>query len=330
MKKILLLFLFSASLFTSFAQKTNLVFFTEQGERFTVILNGIRQNPTPETNFKVTDLIAPSYKLKIIFEDPKLGEIDKNLLFNQGTETTFVIKKKNNGEYVVRWMNEVPVEEALPPAQGQTVIIYTTVAPPATTTVSHSQTVITTNNSGIPPQGDNVSMGINMNDPNGGMNINMNINPGGMPPAGTTTSSTTTTTTTTTTGTMNGYPPASTPPAITPPQPVYILPGYSGPTGCPYPMSPNDFASVKQSIMSKDFENSKLTIAKQVIGSNCLLCSQVKEIMLLFDFENTRLELAKYAYGYTFDIGNYYKLNDAFTFESSIDQLNKYINSHRR
>ena len=47
--------------------------------------------------------------------------------------------------------------------------------------------------------------------------------------------------------------------------------------------------------------------------------------MLLFTYEDTRLELAKYAYGYTYDIGNFYKLNDAFTYESSIEELNEYI-----
>jgi hypothetical protein len=57
----------------------------------------------------VTDLPAPSYKLKIIFEDKLLGEIDKNIMFGQGTETTFVIKKSNKDEWVVRYMNEVPL-----------------------------------------------------------------------------------------------------------------------------------------------------------------------------------------------------------------------------
>ena len=137
-------------------------------------------------------------------------------------------------------------------------------------------------------------------------------------------SSTTTTTTTMTTSAMGtGNVVVSEEP------PVYALPGYTGPVGCPWPMSPDDFNNVKNSISSKSFEDSKLTIAKQVINANCLLCNQVKEIMLLFSFEDTRLELAKYAYGYTYDIGNYYQLNDAFTFESSIDELNEYINSFR-
>jgi hypothetical protein len=65
MKRYFLTFIFALSLFSgAFAQLSNLIFFTENGERFTVILNGIRQNPNPETNVKVTDLPAPNYKLK--------------------------------------------------------------------------------------------------------------------------------------------------------------------------------------------------------------------------------------------------------------------------
>ena len=108
------------------------------------------------------------------------------------------------------------------------------------------------------------------------------------------------------------------------------MPGYNGPVGCSWPMSNQDFAGVKNSISSKSFEDSKLTMAKQVINSNCLFSQQVKEIMMLFSFEDTKLDLAKYAYGFTFDLGNYYKVNDALDFESSIDELNAYIKSQGR
>ncbi|HRY32861.1 MAG TPA: DUF4476 domain-containing protein [Bacteroidales bacterium] len=319
---LLMIMIMGTSLFAQ--QKTNLVFFTEQGERFTVILNGIRQNAQAETNVKITDLIAPTYKVKIIFEDAKLGEVDKTLTFNQGTETTFTVKKNNKGEYVIRWMNEVPIAESRPAPQGQTTVVYTTTPPPATGTVTHTQTTTTVTGENAPGSG-NVNMGININDPSLGVNFNMNVSGGGVTSGGSTQTTTTYSTTTTTTSSSGG-----TPPPTQPVQQVYVLPGYNGPVGCPYPISSQDFASVKQSIASKSFEDSKLTIAKQVINTNCLLSSQVKEIMLLFSFEDTRLELAKYAYGYTFDIGNYYKLNDAFTFESSIEELNEYISSFRR
>jgi hypothetical protein len=301
------------------AQKTNLIFFSEGGEKFYVILNSVLQNKTPETNVKVTDLVSPGYKLKILFADSTITPIEKNLMFNQGTETTFNIKKNNKSEYVVRYFTEVPIAQAVPVSNDQTVVIFSASgpsAPVATTTISTTQT--TTTSSGTPdPAG--ISMGVNA----GGVNMNVNINTTGMN-SSTSSSSTSYSTTTTTTTTSGGDITAD------PGQQPYVLPGYTGPTGCPYPMSPTDFAALKSSISSKSFEDSKLAIAKQGINTNCLLSSQVKEIMQLFSFEDTKLELAKYAYGYTFDTGNYFKVNDAFTFESSIDELNTYISGYHK
>jgi hypothetical protein len=58
--------------------------------------------------------------------------------------------------------------------------------------------------------------------------------------------------------------------------------------------------------------------------------AQVTEILDLFTFEESKIDFAKFAYGRTYDIGNYYLVNNAFTFESSIDDLNDYISSYRR
>ena len=152
-------------------------------------------------------------------------------------------------------------------------------------------------------QDTDVNIDVNM----GGMGIDMNVN------VNETYSEThTTTTTTTTTG---GAAPDH-----------YVMPGYSGPIGCPWPMDEGQFANAERSVASKDFEDSKLTVARQITGSNCLTADQVRRMMTNFDFEDSKLEFAKFAYNKTFDIGNYYMLNDAFDFESSIDELNEHIN----
>jgi hypothetical protein len=304
--------------------KSNLVFFTEQGESFTVILNGQRQNDKPETNVKVTDLIAPSYKLKIIFEDNALGQIDKTIIVNQGMEASYVIKQNNKNQYVVRFMNEVTVPVSHTSTGVQQTPVYNAPAPAQTIT----QTTITETYTELP---DEVSMNINMIDPGVGVNINMNMNVvnGVQNPSLNQTTTTTTYTTTTTQTTDyqhvydNAYEEVSN-------QPVYVMPGYNGRVGCPYPIHPDEFQRIKHSISTKSFDDTRLTIAKQVISTNCMLSTQVKEIMLLFSFEDTRLELAKYAYGYTFDIDNFYQLNDAFTFESSIEELDQYIRGFSR
>ena len=104
--------------------------------------------------------------------------------------------------------------------------------------------------------------------------------------------------------------------------------GYNGVYGCPAPMSSSNFQTAKNSIASKGFDESRLILAKQIIGSNCLLCSQIKELMELMSFEQTKLDLAKFAWHHNLDKGNYFQLNDAFSFESSIEELNNYTQSH--
>jgi len=298
MRKIILLILIALSCVYTYSQTSNLILFSEQGEQFWVILNGIRQNAKPETNVKISDLPAPSYKVKIIFKDSTLKQIDKTVFFQQEpAEVTYVIKKNNKNEYLIRFMNSVPIAQApVTPPQNQTAIVYTT----------------------TPPQmiNDNISVGINVNDQNAGVSFNVNMNTDNVQQSVTYSN---------TTSTFSGkYYHTNNPQN----QYVYQMPGYQGIIGCPYPMPSEQFIQVKQSIASKSFDDSKLAIAKQVISSNCLLCSQVKEILKLFSFEETRLDLAKYAYGYTYDVANYYQLNDAFTFESSIDELNKYISAN--
>ena len=300
-------FFFLILLFIPFfikAQRTNLVFFAEQGERFSVVLNGVLQNDKPETNIKITDLPAPTYKLKIIFEDPKIQELDKTLMYQQGTETTFNIKKNNKGVYVCRFLSSVDIDEVSPPPPDQRIIVYSTV-PPSTTIINQTQvnnTTITTNNIGN----------------QGNVNVNMNVNLGGM------STNTGSSSIGTSTNPTIQSPSASTYKGHEKGHDHYEMPGYNGPIGCPYPISDLDFADVKRSISSKSFEDSKLTIAKEVTSANCMFASEVKEIMMLFDFEDTRLTFAKFAYQYTFDKGNYYKVNDAFQFESSIDELTRF------
>jgi len=308
------------------AQTSNAILFTENGEKFTVILNGLRQNENPETNVKLVGLNAEFYKLKIIFSDETIGEKSFNMAIQLGTESTYVIKKNNKNDYVLRPVSMIDLAQAPSPAP-----VTHTAAPVnnvTTAPASVTQQTTTTTTTGT-PVGASVSMGVNVNDNGGGINMNVSgFDEGG---AVTTTQQTTTqqTTTVTTTSSTTALPPAPMYQDPPPPPPSY-LPGYNGPVGCGQPMLPGDFESMKKSISSKTFEESKMTIAKQIINANCLLSGQVREVMLLFTYEDSRLDFAKYAYGKTYDIGNYYKVNDAFTFESSIDDLNDYINSYQR
>lgn len=94
-------------------------------------------------------------------------------------------------------------------------------------------------------------------------------------------------------------------------------------------VSYESFQSMKQSLRRENFENTRLTLAKQMMERNYFETAQVKEMLQLFSFESNRLELAKHAYRNTVDKNNFYGVYDVFSFSSSRDELSRYINSVR-
>jgi len=94
-------------------------------------------------------------------------------------------------------------------------------------------------------------------------------------------------------------------------------------------MNARDFDQVKESLRKEWFENNRLKSAKFIIDNNNLMSLQVKELMLLFTFEDKKLEIAKYAYRKTIDKQSYYQVNDALTFNSSKEELARFIRESR-
>lgn len=86
------------------------------------------------------------------------------------------------------------------------------------------------------------------------------------------------------------------------------------------------FLKAKNSINSKSFASSKMTLALQVLKSNCLSVKQVKEMANLFSFEDDKLEFVKASYDKTTNKEEFYLVNDVFRFSQSIEELNNYLN----
>lgn len=85
------------------------------------------------------------------------------------------------------------------------------------------------------------------------------------------------------------------------------------------------FIRLKQTIENAGFDNDKLGIAKRALENNSISAQQVLELVELLTFESNKLKLAKFAYQYTFDKQNYFVVNNGFDFNSSINELNKFI-----
>lgn len=90
-------------------------------------------------------------------------------------------------------------------------------------------------------------------------------------------------------------------------------------------MQAREFETLKESLRKEWFESNRLQSVKFIIDKNNFTTQQVKELMLLFTFENNKLEIAKYAYSKTVDKQNYYQVNEVLTFNSSKEELARYI-----
>lgn len=290
---------------------SDLVVYTTEPDPFYLILNGIKQNDVAMTNVRVTDLNQPVYDARVVFENDKV-QIDKKIYFAEpGIEYVYKVKEKKNGELTLRLQSATALNLAPPPPANQQVIVYHSTPNP----VPAQQTVTTTTTTSTVTQSTGVNRGgVNMSVGVPGVSMNINVND---PMLGTQQGSMTISESVTTTTSVPVQP-------ATPDH--YVMPGYSGPIGCPWPMDEGQFSNAQRSISAKGFENSKLTVAKQITGANCLTADQVRRVMNEFDFESSKLDYAKFAYNKTYDVGNYYMLNDAFDFESSIDDLNRFIN----
>lgn len=100
-------------------------------------------------------------------------------------------------------------------------------------------------------------------------------------------------------------------------------PGYTAPSQS-Y-MSSYDVDMLVESMSKKNLDASKFEIAKQAISNSSILAEDVKRIMHTFQFENSRLDFAKYAYPHVYDQQNFYRVYDAFQFETSITDMQRWM-----
>lgn len=296
----------------------HLTIFSEDGDKFFLILNGEAQNDIPQTNLRIEDLNQPYYNAKVIFEDKTLIEISKNNLGITDVDgvfqdVTYKIKrdKNNKGKMKMNFFSMIPVRQGyIAPSNiyvmhyGQPrEVIVESQQPVRGGTVTQTTTTTTTGSA------DNINANINVGGVNMGFSINDNMGGGN-------THTTTTTTTTSSSHSNHG-------------SHVEVVPVESIPIGCSGRtcMKPVDFNAALSTLRKLAFEDSKLKTAKQIISVNCLSVDQIIQIANLFSFEDNKLDLAKYAYDYCIEPRNYFKLNGIFTFSSNADELSDYIQS---
>lgn len=335
------------------AQGSTAVVFTEMGEKFTLYLNGEKQNEQPVRNLRMDDLNADYYIARIDFADSSLPDFThKNFFVEDNTINNFMIKLNRKGKYVMRYFpgGEVATPTPAAPAAEPAPVVQTVVVeeeerpqPVQTTKTVTTQTTTTTSNTAPSGTQDDMLGGIKlsmavdstglkldtgfstgeMDDPDMGGSITMpgmdiDIQMDGMgidmdAPMSTEETQTTTTVTTTTTTTHDI--PVQQPVAAPVEQEVVVDCGFTD----------SEFAQLQRTIENKSFDDGKKAIFQQAIRSKCPTSAQVAVLLEEFSFDDSKLELAKYAYSRVADQSNFYLVNEAFSFDSTIEELNDYI-----
>lgn len=306
-----LLFVLPVLGFAQFQQGGTLNIFSEDGDKFTLILNGEKQNDVPQTNIRIEELPQPYYNAKVIFEDKALAPISKNSLMitdadGKFMDVTYKIRKDKQNKPKMSYFSMIPVQENFTAPSGVYVHRFGQPfdAPPARVVIS-SPNVGVTRTTTTTTQSNTVGASVNV----GGLGMSVTIQD---PEAdfGTTTHTTTTTTHHQSGG---GY--------QQPPRQQTQTRGCSG----NWAMNSSNFAEAKSTIDEGAFDDTKLSTAKSIVTSNCLSTDQVVQICNLFSFEENKLAFAKFAYRYTTDPRNYFKVNNVFSFSSSKEDLNSFI-----
>lgn len=100
---------------TCFALKAqiinNLVVFSNEGQPFTLILDGLKENQTPQTNVRVVGLDLKKYQVKVIYENKKLKDVNATVtFFRTGKECVFALNKLGKRKHTLDYSSEKDID----------------------------------------------------------------------------------------------------------------------------------------------------------------------------------------------------------------------------
>ncbi len=90
----------------------------------------------------------------------------------------------------------------------------------------------------------------------------------------------------------------------------------------------SDYSDIKRRLSAVSFDNEKINLAKSILRTKrCFTTDQIAGLATLFSFSSSRVDFVKFAYDYTKDVDNYYKLTDVFSFSSDKNEILEFIES---
>jgi hypothetical protein len=114
-------------------------------------------------------------------------------------------------------------------------------------------------------------------------------------------------------------------PVVVIPQIPTTAPAVEPPAPCS--ISDKQYNELSNAIKSKPFPDTRMSTAKVGLKGKCLSLDQIRGLAKLFSFEGEKLEFVKLTYDHTDDKDDFYSLSDVFTFSSTVDDFNKFVES---
>lgn len=280
------------------AQNNDFVFYTDNGDKFTLYLNNVKQNATAATNVKAENISGKSISVRVVFERSGVPTFSRTMsVSSNDKEIKVQLVKGRENVYTMKTVSTTDRHHSSS-NNNSTTVVKGSNGSNETKDNGHGGNGGHGNNNG--GHGNNNGGHGNNGHGNGGHGNggygNNNHGNGGYGNGG---------------YGNNGY----------------WNNGY-GPTDnprCHFPMQQNDFNSLRSQVRARYFDSSRMTVAKQACRYNCMTSDQIRDLCKEFAYESNRLDFAKYAFEYCYDRYRYYIVGQAFTYSSSVDQLNRYI-----
>ena len=275
------------------AQNNDFVFYTDNGDKFTLYLNNVKQNATAATNVKAENISGKSISVRVVFERSGVPTFSRTMsVSSNDKEIKVQLVKGRENVYTMKTVSTTDRHHSSS-NNNSTTVVKGSNGSNETKDNGHGGNGGHGNNNG--GHGNNNGGHGNNGHGNGGHGNggygNNNHGNGGYGNNG---------------YWNNGYGPTDNP-------------------RCHFPMQQNDFNSLRSQVRARYFDSSRMTVAKQACRYNCMTSDQIRDLCKEFAYESNRLDFAKYAFEYCYDRYRYYIVGQAFTYSSSVDQLNRYI-----
>lgn len=104
-----------------------------------------------------------------------------------------------------------------------------------------------------------------------------------------------------------------------------LIPSYSGYINCNKGSLLDDIDKLVEAVASESFGDDKLKVIRQATKQTCLSVSDIEKLIEEFNHSSEKMELLKWAWDYTYDIDNFYKLSSSMTFSGDKEELDQFI-----